>query len=57
MAIDRRTDKPILNFSIDPALLKRLDDYWHKYHFKNRAVAVKFLIDAAMKANLTPKEK
>jgi hypothetical protein len=51
------TTKPILNFTIDPALLKRLEDYWHKHKFANRAETVKFLIDAAMKANLTPKEK
>jgi hypothetical protein len=50
------TDKPLLNFYVEPELLKRLDDFHHKHRFKNRAAAIKFLLDAALKAKLAPKE-
>jgi hypothetical protein len=55
MATNRRTDKPILNFTIDPALLKRLDDFWHRHRFPNRAAAVKWLLDYALKQKPEPK--
>lgn len=48
------TDKPLLNFYVDPALLKRLDDFYHKHQFKNRAAAIKWLLEAALKAKLAP---
>jgi hypothetical protein len=51
MATTRRTDKPILNFIIDPALLKRVDDFRYKHRFPNRAAAVKWLLDFALKQN------
>jgi hypothetical protein len=49
------TDKPILNFSIDPALLKRLDDFWHRHRFPNRAAAVKWLLEWSLKQNPNPR--
>lgn len=50
------TDKPLLNFYVEPDLLKRLDDFHHKYRFKNRAMAIKWLLEAALKAKLAPKD-
>jgi hypothetical protein len=50
------TDKPLLNFVIEPELLKRLDDYRFKHRFDSRAAAIKWLLDAALKAKLAPKE-
>jgi hypothetical protein len=49
------TDKPLLNFVIEPELLKRLDDYRFKHRFDSRAAAIKWLLDAALKAKLAPK--
>ena len=48
------TDKPLLNFVIEPELLKRLDDYRFKHRFESRAAAIKWLLDAALKAKLAP---
>jgi len=50
------SDKPLLNFVIEPELLKRLDDYRFKHRFDSRAAAIKWLLDAALKAKLAPKE-
>ena len=50
------TAKPILNFSVDPALLKRLDEFWHKHRFPNRAASVKWLLDWALKQNPSPRK-
>jgi hypothetical protein len=47
--------KPILNFVIDPALLRRLDDFWHEHKFPARAEAVRWLIKAALHKKLAPK--
>jgi len=51
MVTTRRTDKPILNFVIEPALLKRIDDYRFKNRFATRSEAVKWLIDFALRQN------
>jgi hypothetical protein len=51
------TDKPIVNFSIDPALLKRIDDYWHKQQFRSRAATIKALVAWALKQNPNLKGK
>ena len=51
------TDKPLLNFVIEPELLKRLDDYRFKHRFDSRAAAIKWLLDAALKAKLAPEGK
>jgi hypothetical protein len=48
------TRKPVVNFVIDPALLRRVDDFWHIHQFPNRATTVKWLLDWALKHN--PKE-
>jgi transposase len=37
-------------------LLKRLDDFRFKHRFDSRAAAIKWLLDAALKAKLAPKE-
>lgn len=46
---------PILNFVIEPELLKRVDDFRFKNRFPTRAAAVKWLLNAAITAKLTPK--
>jgi hypothetical protein len=49
------TDKPILNFIIEPELLKRVDDFRFKHRFGSRAAAVKWLLDWALGQKPTPK--
>ena len=49
------SDKPYLNFVIEPALLKRVDDFRFKQHFPTRAAAIKWLLDAALTHKLAPK--
>lgn len=51
------TTKPILNFSIDPALLARVDSFWHQHRFSNRATGVKWLLDWALTQNPSPQPK
>ncbi len=50
------TDKPIVNLVIDPELLERVDEFWHENRFKSRAACMRWLMEAAMKAKLVPKE-
>ncbi|HLX43600.1 MAG TPA: hypothetical protein VKR43_09210 [Bryobacteraceae bacterium] len=50
------SEKPFLHFVVEPELLKKLDDFYHKHKFPSRAAAIKWLLDAAMKAKLAPKE-
>lgn len=42
------TDKPILNFVIDPDLLSKIDDFRFKNRFESRAAAVKWLLQWAV---------
>jgi len=35
-------DKPLLNFVIDPSLLKRIDDFRFKHRFASRAEAIRW---------------
>jgi hypothetical protein len=42
------SDKPYLNFVIDPDLLKRVDDFRFKNRFDSRAAAIKWLLDWAL---------
>jgi len=37
---------------IEPELLKRVDDFCFKHRFRTRAAAIKWLLDAALKAKL-----
>ena len=55
-AMGGKTDKPLLNFVIDPELLKRVDDFRFKHRFQTRAAAIKWLLDAALKAKLAPEK-
>jgi hypothetical protein len=48
------TDKPILNFVIDPALLKRVDDFRFRHRFGSRAAAIKWLLEWALQQKPTP---
>jgi len=50
------TDKPILNFVIEPELLKRVDDFRFKQRFATRAAAVKWLLDGALSQKPVVKE-
>ena len=42
------SEKPLLNFVIDPDLLKRIDDFRYKQRFPTRAAAIKWLLDFAL---------
>ena len=48
------SEKPYLNFVIEPELLKRLDDFRFKQRFATRAAAIKWLLDWALKQKPTP---
>jgi hypothetical protein len=48
------SDKPLLNFVIEPELLERLDDFRFKQRFATRAAAIKWLLEAGLKAGLKP---
>ena len=50
------SDKQLINLVIDPKLLERIDDFWHDNRFKSRAACMRWLMEAAMKAKLAPKE-
>ncbi len=50
------TDKPLLNFVIDPELLERVDTFRFKHRFNSRAAAIKWLLEAALDAKLLPPE-
>ena len=45
---------PFLSFVIQPELLRRLDDFRFRHRFKSRAAAIKWLLEAALKAKLVP---
>jgi hypothetical protein len=51
------SDKPFLSFLVEPELLKRLDDFRFKHRFETRTAAIKWLLDAALKAKMAPKEE
>jgi hypothetical protein len=51
------SEKPFLHFVIEPELLKRVDDFHHKHRFKNRAAAIKWLLDWAMRQKPVPEAK
>ena len=51
------TDKPTLIFVIEPALLKRIDDFWHAHQFKARSEAIRWLLAAGLDKKLTPKKE
>lgn len=44
-----------VNMVYPNTLLGRIDVFWHKHQFKNRTVAVLWLIKAALDAKLAPK--
>jgi metal-responsive CopG/Arc/MetJ family transcriptional regulator len=46
----------MIHMLIDGALLKRVDDFRFKARFATRTEAVRWLLDAALKAKLAPKE-
>ena len=48
------TNKPILNFVIDPKLLARIDEFWHVNRFATRSEGVRWLIEAALDKKLKP---
>lgn len=48
------SEKPILNFVVDPAMLKQVDDFRFRHRFASRAAAVKWLLDFALKQKPEP---
>jgi hypothetical protein len=48
------SEKPLLNFVIEPDLLKRVDDFRFHYRFSSRAAAIKWLLEWALKQNPKP---
>lgn len=54
MLLEMATNKPLLNFYVEAELLKRIDDFRFKHRFDSRAAAIKWLLDASLKAKLAP---
>lgn len=50
------TEKPVINFVIEEDFLKRVDDFRYRHRFPTRAAAIKWLLDAALKAKLAPEK-
>jgi hypothetical protein len=51
------SEKPLLNFVIEPELLKRLDDFRYKQRFPTRAAAIKWLLDWALEQKPAPRQE
>jgi len=51
------SEKPYLNFVIEPELLKRLDDFRFKQRFATRAAAIKWLLDWALSQKPVPEKE
>jgi hypothetical protein len=49
------SDKPYLNFVIEPRLLNRVDDFRYKHRFPTRAAAIKWLLAWALDQKPVPK--
>ena len=49
------SEKPLINFYIEEKLLDRIEGFWHKHKFNNRAEGIRWLIKAALDARLAPK--
>jgi len=53
----QKTDKQFLNFLIEPALLKKVDDFRFKNRFATRAATIKWLLEWAVDQKpVVPKE-
>jgi hypothetical protein len=50
------SDKPLLNFVIEPKLLERVDDFRFKHRFATRAAAIKWLLDWALGQKPVPEK-
>lgn len=50
------TEKPLLNFVIEPKLLERVDDFRFKHRFPTRAAAIKWLLDWALSQKPAPEK-
>lgn len=50
-------DKPLLNFLIEPELLKRVDNFRFSNRFESRAAAIKWLLDWALSQKPAPKKE
>ena len=51
------SQKPYLNFLIEPELLKRLDDFRFKHRFQTRAGAIKWLLNWALSQKPIPERE
>lgn len=48
------TEKPIINLVMDPALLSKVDEFWHENRMTSRSEAIRWLIQAALDKKLKP---
>jgi metal-responsive CopG/Arc/MetJ family transcriptional regulator len=49
------SQKPFLHFVVPEDLLKKVDEFRFRHRFQSRAAAIKWLLEAALKAKLAPK--
>jgi len=52
-----KSEKPYLNFIVEPEFLKRIDDFRFKHRFATRAATIKWLLDWALKQKPSPPEQ
>jgi hypothetical protein len=50
-------EKRLLNFVVEPDLLKRIDDFRYEQRFPTRAAAIKWLLDWALIQNPSVKQE
>ena len=43
-----------VNFTLEPELNERLDAFWHRWRFKNKAAAMKWLLNWALDQKPNP---
>jgi len=48
LVVAMASEKPLLNFVIEPDLLKKIDDFRYKQRFPTRAAAIKWLLEYAL---------
>jgi len=49
-----KPEKPLLNFLIEPELLRRVDDFRFKNRFDSRAAAIKWILAWALEQKPVP---
>jgi hypothetical protein len=49
------SDKPLVHLTMEPELIRRIDDFRYANRFPSRAAAIKFMLDEFLKAQALKK--